>query len=235
MSKLINFPLACLIIVSLLAIAGLNPEYTFGNANINQPWNYNEAQIFYDAGGIPKCYANGTVIGEAGEVIAEKTHSTPALTGYAAWKNASSYWVPHPVLWEGWYYPTYTLYTDSGGANPLDYDEYSRIAEASEGGATAGISLGTLQGILIIIILLTSVIVVAGFRALGTGIGNFSLKAMYTLTAYIAVWGVFSVIGFPLISAIPYVGTIIYFVLTAMYCLGIIASASGGDNSGGEE
>lgn len=225
-SKLIIFPLACLIIVSLLAITGLNPEYTFGNANINQPW-LSEDGTYYDEGGNPKAYINGTAINEAGEIIGEMLPSGP--TGYANWKNASSIYIPQLGQW----YNTFALYTDQYGANRLLYkDAYQ--SGSLEGGTSAGITLGTLQGILIIVILLTTVIVVAGFRVLGIGIGNFSLKAMYTLTAYLAIWGVFSVIGFPLISTIPYVGTIIYFVFTAMYCLGIIGSASSG-SSGGEE
>ena len=74
--------------------------------------------------------------------------------------------------------------------------------------------------------------VVVGLRVLGSGISDESVSAVIKGSAYMSVWAVFSVLAFPLMSSILVFGTILYFFLTVLYCLGTINSIghpSGGD------
>lgn len=91
-------------------------------------------------------------------------------------------------------------------------------------GITFGIN--EITGAMAIIIILIYVAVLLGIQIFGSGISEHSIKVVISLTSYLAIWGVFSVLSYNLIISIEIFGIIIYIILTIMYVIGIINKIS---------
>lgn len=90
---------------------------------------------------------------------------------------------------------------------------------------------GTL-GLIGIVLAVMALGCIVGIRVVGSGTSSTSVSTVIIGTAFLSLWGVFSVFGYPLIGTIPLFGGMLYFILTAMYTVGVIQAFSG---MGGED
>lgn len=109
---------------------------------------------------------------------------------------------------------TITFFNVVLGASFTDY--------TASGGYGASVGIDAVTGALAVIIALIAISVVVGIQVLGSGISEQSVKAIITITGYISIWGIFSVLSINLINTIQIFGYIIYLVLTIMYTIGVM-------------
>lgn len=104
-------------------------------------------------------------------------------------------------------------FNQSGTNITFNYDFPVWIAALATGAVAAGIA--------------------AGVRALGSGLSMFSQYLLFNSIFYGAVWAVLSVLSYPVLSAVPTFGTIIYAALSLMYFAGFIGKirGMGGDDA----
>lgn len=113
--------------------------------------------------------------------------------------------------------------------NSTDSYHVTKFNEGDEvGEAAMSFDLSSSLGLIIIVIGLMALAAVAGLRVLGSGVSETSVKTIVLGTGLLALWGVFSVFGLTMITAIPIFGVVIYFFLTAIYTLGVIQQVGGG-------
>jgi len=91
-----------------------------------------------------------------------------------------------------------------------------------------GINFGIneITGAIAIIIIIIYLAVLLGIQIFGSGISEHSVRVVITLTSYLAIWGVFSVLSYNLIISIEIFGTLIYIFLTIMFVIGVINKIS---------
>lgn len=202
--KLILFPLGCLILLSLLSMTGLGDTLL---GDITLEGDPSET-LYYDEGGHGVVYANGTAAGEAGSIVT--LYGFP----YAYWSNATLMY--------------YQLYWDNGGERNILAEDIGKT-EASASGLVF-----SSQNAIGLIILITGLLILAGvvgIRILGSGISDISVGTIILGTSYLAIWGVFSVLSLDLVVAGgDLIMPIAYFVLTAIYCVGIVGQIGGNGN-----
>lgn len=202
---LILVPLAMLVIVAILSVAGLGST-VFGDGRIGGDPS---TTLYYDAGGHPCVYANGTAYDEAGQVIQVGGLDAAWSGTWAAWKNTTlSFGTNYPLYW------------DQSAEQPIPWE---RNGETNVGGQTFDVNQS--MGLIALVIALMAMAVVVGLRVLGSGTSNSLVLVLGT--AYLGVWGIFSVLSLPLITSIPNFGNFFYFILTIMYTLGIVWSFQG--------
>lgn len=166
--------------------------------------------LYYDEGGHPCVYANGTAYDEPGEVIQVGGLDAAWSGTWAAWKNTTlSFGTNYPLYW------------DQSAEQPIPWE---RNGETNVGGQTVDINQS--MGLIAIVVALMALAVIVGLRVLGSGTSNSLIVVLGT--AYIGVWGIFSVLALPLVTQIALFGPIIYFGFTIMYTVGIISSFEGG-------
>lgn len=107
---------------------------------------------------------------------------------------------------------TYTIYNTPNGVN--------------QSSSSVSFSMNTSLGLIAVVIGILAVAAIVGLKILGSGVDTAGTILM--ITAFLAVWGVFSVLSLSLITAIPILGPVCYFFLTAMYTIGIFLRISGG-------
>lgn len=163
---------------------------------------------YYDVTGHEVCDLNGTgaVCGGACNVDASSRHIGQIFIrqdGQRAWVNDTDYLA-------GWKFAaqTYPIYDTNTGA---DYNRYS-----------AGFDVGGSIGLIAIVIAFIVVATIAGIRFFGAGESEFSVETIVKAGALIAIWTVFSFASVVMITAVPLLGPIFYFFLTAVYTLGIV-------------
>lgn len=165
--------------------------------------------IYYDSGGHPCVYANGTAYDEVGQVIQVGGLDAAWSGTWAAWKNTTfSFGTNYPLYW------------DQSAEQPIPWE---RNGETNVGGQTIDISQSI--GLIGLVIALMAMAVIVGLRVLGSGTSNSMILVLGT--AYMGVWGIFSVLALPLVTQIVLFGPIIYFSFTIMYTVGIIGSFQG--------
>jgi len=105
-------------------------------------------------------------------------------------------------------------------------ESYGMLPSAETSAFTGGYGTMTI-GIVVITILMT-IGVVAGLRAFGTGIAGISVEVLIKGTFYFGFWLILTELSAGLITAISYIGLIIYLGLTVMYLFGFVQSIGGG-------
>lgn len=210
MKLLILFPLTVLILLSLLSMLGLGSatDPNFGNGTIGYGFG---STLFYDSTGHPVAYANGTNYGEKGllKIVGSQGWFSQG-TEEVQWINNTAYNVMH----------YYDIYTDTNGQSLVSVEEYNYYKDNADGQFSFNIwsSLG-LIGVIVGIAALAAII---GIRIVSSGESDVSVQVILVITAFMALWGIFSVLGLTLLTSAGTYGGIIYFILTAMYTIGII-------------
>lgn len=218
--KLILFPLVVLISVSILSLMGLGTATSYSTLSPT-PIDVDDSFVapedgWFDVNGhqvTERWYAIHT--GEDGKVY------TYGNVYY--WINSTN--VPN---WE-----TGDLAFDAAGAAVLDYPVFSLLTgdtlpDNVEVSNTVPFDVSSSFGIIALIVAIMAVAVVAGVKVLGSGIGDTSVSTIIKGTAFISLWAAFSVASLGLIAAIPYLGPIFYFFLTAVYTVGIMGQIGSG-------
>lgn len=85
---------------------------------------------------------------------------------------------------------------------------------------TAGFDVQT--GFLAMFIGFVALVGVMGIQVLGSGLANFSVKALWKSALYITLWTILSTFALDGYLAIPLFGWVVYFILTGFYLLGIL-------------
>lgn len=150
---------------------------------------------WYDSGGRQIIDGNGTVVAsEEGEI------------GYPPIQGSSGVWTQTP-FWHnttGWF----NLYDNTG----------QRATKQVSLGFDAFGSLGVI-GIVSVMIVVGAVI---GVKILGIGESDVSLSLIIKGTFFLTLWGVMSAYAFPLISLVPVLGILFWFLLTLLYGVGVV-------------
>lgn len=73
------------------------------------------------------------------------------------------------------------------------------------------------------------IVAVLGIQVLGSGLSSESIRVIMACILYGSVWGLLSLLAFPLIIAIEGFGTVIYMVLLIGYVVGVIQNIVGGE------
>lgn len=120
----------------------------------------------------------------------------------------------------------YPLYTDENAVNQAYWQQVGAIGDQS-----FKVNMYGSLGLIALVIALMAVALVAGLNIFGSGVNDSATNTIFMCTAWLAVWGVFSVLAFSLLALLGNWGIILYFVLTIVYTIGIIDSVG---NSGGE-
>ena len=91
-------------------------------------------------------------------------------------------------------------------------------------------SIDPIAGMIANIITWTSIALLIGIRAFGSGLSDEAVRIGSLGIIYTAVWTLLSALAIPLIFAIELFGALIYIVLTIAYVIGVIQkiSSSGG-------
>jgi hypothetical protein len=131
-----------------------------------------------------------------------------------------------------------TIYTTNGNGNPLPGLGPSVIPPTtgtevlcpSLGISTSDINPTTIQeGFLVILFVVVSVAVIAGFNLLGSGLNAASIYILFKAASYTIVWMILSGLAIPLFygtnQAIPApFGSLFYLVLSLVFLIGIYES-----------
>lgn len=205
--KLILIPLSVLITLSMLSMIGLGAGGELGQIGFGQSITGPDA-ILYTSTAHQTVYANGTAIGEEGRIS-----DVDGVSGIAFWYN-TSYGTP------------FELYTDSACTIPAKIIDTS--APLGGGAWTWEGSMTSSLGLIALIVGLMIFLTVVGARFLTYGQSELGLSAIFKGTAFIAIWGVFSLLALPLMGDVPL--NILYFILTVIYTLGIINSVGSPSN-----
>lgn len=104
-------------------------------------------------------------------------------------------------------------------------------------GAVAGdlevegsIAVDDFWGIILVLITFMALCALYGIQLFGSGLAETSIKYLTTITMYVALWGLFSLLSSNLILNIPIFGASIWLVLTFVYAIGVIKKITGSDN-----
>lgn len=214
---LLLIPISIMLVLGILGMTGLNEtaiDLTNSNFNldyINSAVETGNTNFYlYDYDGNPKCFINGTAYAEEGTL--------------------TEIWGQHPPNVAGWINATYTyhLYYDTAHYCPVLWQERNndgvfvpnngRMDAAGAGSFNVASSLGFIAAVSAIM----AVGAIAGIRVLGSGESEFSVRLLTLGVAFLTFWGIMTYMSYPIILAGGFYIFIAYFVLTAMYCLGII-------------
>lgn len=148
---------------------------------------------WYDANDHPVCYRNFTAV-SGGE-------AGTVISGGNHWGDE-------------WYWRnatnTYQIFNAAGGEQPLS-------------DSAINFSAGTALGLIGVVLGIMTLATIVGLKIFGNGISDVSVSAIVKGAGLLALWTVFSAVSMSLIVQIPAsLGVVFYFVLTAMYTLGII-------------
>lgn len=194
-----------MIAFAAMSMMGMGTVYSEGKYSLRSLQNDN---VLYDSTGHPVCYGNLTAIGEPGEVI-YRTLNFPVVMSGLLWNNET-------VLQD------YSLYWDTSGENPVTTDLTKD--DVAIGGI--GFNLTQISGVLVVIGALMLFVGIISLRIFGFGMSDVGVGVIFKGTAFMAVWGLFTYLGSPLILSIPWAGALFYFFLTVLYFLGFMGSMS---------
>lgn len=90
-------------------------------------------------------------------------------------------------------------------------------------------AIDPIVGALVMFIVIAAVVAIIGFRVLGSGLSEESVKIITMTIAYAGMWGVLSAISFNLVVAIETFGPLIYISLTIVFVVGIFQKNIGGE------
>lgn len=195
--KLIYIPLAFLLTFSLLSMLGLGSDIGFGTVTVGS--QITGDGLYDDTGHL---VVNSTLgaVGEAGKIFAMD------YSGAAAWDNVTTDSTT--------YYP---LYYDEAATDPVFFTQIN-----GAGSTGIGANLGTSLGLIGLVVGIMALALLAGVHVLGSGVSDESVSTIIKGTFFLVLWGAASVMSLSLITSVPFMGPVFYFVLTAIYTLGII-------------
>jgi len=94
-------------------------------------------------------------------------------------------------------------------------------------GQTVLFEIDAITGAIAMIIIISTIGAVAGIQVLGSGLSSESVRMILIAVSYTGIWGVLSVLSFPLIISIVNFGQIIYIGLTILFVIGVIQKIGG--------
>jgi hypothetical protein len=207
MNKLITIPLGIMVILSVLGLLGMG---TVGSPDTISIGGDSET-VYYDLNGLAKCYMNGTGVNEEGNIIRH------ILTNTACWDNATLIY-------------TYQLYFDTNAAQPIKWEQVGQPNPNNQGVLTDFDD--EFLGLWAMIAGFAVLVGVVGLRVFGSGISEASVNSLISLAIYTALWLIFAVLSFPLVSEIELLGSLSWFVLTVLYTVGVLQTLGSGTPSG---
>lgn len=92
------------------------------------------------------------------------------------------------------------------------------------------INIDPIIGMIDNIILWTSIALLIGLRAFGTGLSDESVRIASLGIIYTSIWFLLSTLAIPLMFAIELFGALIYTTLTIAYAVGVIQKIAGGSS-----
>lgn len=192
--KLIILPLTFLICFAMLSMLGMGQSLTTEGIT-----NYYGAVGYFDVNNHQVADVNGTYVDEYGRIA---YITTLGGTTIDVWQNDTS------------------GYDSEAGEGY----EVSILDENLENVEASGFTfeIASSAGLIALVSVLIAFATLAGLKFMGFGLGELAQSAVFKGTAYIAIWGVFSVLALTLITAIPIFGPVFYLFLTILYALGVI-------------
>lgn len=165
------------------------------------------------------------------------TNQTMYGTGYSNY----DYWYDvngHVVMFKNGtaYDEAGFMHVPSVGSTHPQWDNYSNVYDMYDNPygedrswVQIDFDISSSYGLIALIVGMMALVAVIGIKVFGTGEGEVSTMTILKGTAFLTLWGIFSAISLTLITQIPMsLGAILYFILTAMYCVGIIQSIGSG-------
>lgn len=221
--KLILVPLSFLIVMVLFAQAGLGDDMP-GSAWVGT--YQGTVRTLYDSSGQAVCYSNGTAVAPAtnnGTLVHVEGSWVTSLwgagEGVMKWQNNTAQHV------FGASSDQYLLYWDTDGVHSATDAGNMVTGDLSDpSGNSVGFEFATSIGMLGMIGGLMILAGVVGARVLGIGVSEISVGVIVKGTAFLVVWGVFSLAAYPLIIDTSVFGGTLYFMLTIGYALGVVNS-----------
>lgn len=198
--KLILIALIPLVLISLCSMAGLGTTFTFNNTQFGGDPS---KTIYYDYGGNPTAYANGTAY-RAGD-----SGTWEDAAGDLGWHNESVTY--------------YYLYWDSAGQVKIKFEDAGQSFDTGLG--ISNISITGAIGFFALITMLIVIGVVAGARFLSYGQAEETVSLILKGTAFGAVWAVFSTFSYGIMLASnQLILQVTYVILTLIFTLGVVNS-----------
>lgn len=198
-SKFLSIPLMILLCVSVFAfLYHEDVPAGFGEGTLSlKSADANSDVAYFDIGGHGLLYDNGTFVGEPGYIYEDNIPYYSLGYGDKFWKNSTG---------------TYQMY-DNPDAAPLKDSTASWNWLAT---GTLGF-LGIVGGLMFLA-------TIVGLRILGFGISETSVSTLMKGTAYLSLFLLASAFSAAEITAVPIFGWIFYFLLTAVYTLGLLGT-----------
>lgn len=211
MNKMIVLPLVFMLIIGIFGMvfddSGDYSDYGSGSLTANPRMMSGSDEGWYDAGGRLICYENFTLVDgiEEGEIRHVTNFDFEWVWCNYTVTGSVAFWAD-PLNLAGNQFP---LYNTPAGESSFEDAIF---------GFFVGGQLGFL-GILFILMLIASIV---GIHILGSGISDVSVGTIVKCSAFIGLFVVCTMISYDLVLAIPF-GSVLYFILTAVYTLGVIS------------
>lgn len=236
MSKFIVIPLAIMALLTVMSVCGLGTADNGGlfstqtySTEVGDGYGYQLQGgngILYDEYNHEICYYNGTAtpayVGDPGRV---EEWTRPAMFApIAVWNNDTDN--PNSTL-----YPLFNEYGDS-----VTWDQMFNVNPSTSGSNQYFFILTSSVGMIALVVVIMGVGSIVGLKIFGTGESEISVELLLKGSFYLTVWGVMSLLSYPLISgagatAGGFIIYVFYFILCTVYALGMINSIGNGGNN----
>lgn len=216
-----------LILIMLSVVVMLLPDTPEGTAFAGDrlyadPRRVSESEGWWDSSGHKVCDENGTYVGEVGEMItlgnmpASVRGTVPATDWF--WANTTNpfYSQGSEVEWRSsrWTYPYYPIYNTNQGHMDVTGDVWNYF-------------VGGEMGFLVVIVAVMAVSAVVGLKIFGSGISERSVGIILGGGVFLGLFTVCTVICYDYIVAVPFVGSVVYFLITGLYTIDVVGSLVG--------
>lgn len=221
-----------LIVLCVLAISSI---YYLGSGTLGSGYNYRLTEnnpagypYVYDKYGNPMAYFgnfssyNGESYGWWTFKNVDALDNIPDNVYYMLYDNNTGW------FWDRQgYYAYYTPDGESSSTNAIpmssaEYEEFGNAWLNENAGWNINADFSNSYGVIALAIAVLVIAGIVGFNFLGSGENTVGSKFILTGISLLAIWGVFSVISLLMLAEVPYgLGSIFYFGLTTVYCLGI--------------
>lgn len=206
--KLIIIPLAVMLMLVLFSQMGLGTSETFGKATLGS--TQYDVSVLYDSDGNQK--VNATTL-EPLDGLEQITIYEDDI-GFAIWYNQTTYWSRGCLYW------------DVDGEDPVLYNDLGR--SSPQGVSVLGVELNTSTVFLAIVTCVIALVSVVGFQLFGSGESETSISVIVIFGGLMAFWSILSLGGLPLLTLVPYLGSLLYVILTLVYSIGCFKAISSG-------
>lgn len=219
--KLIVFPLIFLIIMAVMGQIGFG-EVGFEGSGVQQ---------FMNAATFNATEAGYWLINE-GRLVLDRWGNRVAEFGQQWGEGSLSYWLNTTNAYDTNYFNNVDPWSQDESYPLLwlnDNEEFDG-SHYTRGQAGLGfIDIGTSTwGVIALITALIILAGIAGLKVFGSGISDISVGTIVKGTGFMALWAIFSVVAYPLITGVEIFGVILYLILTSCYAIGILGQVGGG-------